>query len=91
MLIWLVIGVHVGCAVYFPVALWIFANLRVLKESCILCKDVKKRRKRQINQGRMKANIDIKANLFHFNVDYARADRANIANEGCKQYQGLWG
>lgn len=32
----------------------------------------------------MRANIDIKANLFHFNDDYAQADTANIANEGCK-------
>lgn len=32
----------------------------------------------------MRANIDDKVNLFYFNVDYAQADRANIANEGCK-------
>lgn len=57
---------------YSPIASWIFADPPVLKESCILCRDVKqgtKEGKRQINQGRMRANIDIKANLFHSNVD----------------------
>lgn len=63
------------CSVYSPIPSRIFVNLGLLRES------PGRRSERETNQGRKNANMDVKAYLFYFTVDYDQADGANTAND----------
>lgn len=43
------------------------------------------------NKGRMQANIEVRVNLFYFNVDYTHDERANIAKGRLQMTSGTLG